>query len=355
MKVDIGNLDIVRQGSHFLGSGGGVECVLTKAMLASKLTKKPVHVVQIDCLMDHDVIVPLIILGCPTIEAEKNYNVRHFMQLIERVHERPITAIVPVSIGGGTLFVPFFVAACLDVPVIDGDCLGRCFPSLQMLSTNMADVLPKKAFISNVMGDVFEIECHDFHALERHARRIAVSSGGICTIIPQILTGEEAKRGLIPGTLTQAMTIGKIIQDTQDLECEEACAAIVDYTKGTFVGIGGIMSIDGYTSSLPLPFHKRIVMKNLKEGRTWEVLMANEFDLLLENGEIIAEVPDIISLCDMHTREPLTIRQLHLNRNIAICTMPAPALWYTEKGLALVRTKEHLEGRDAYMQRAHLP
>jgi DUF917 family protein len=207
------------------------------------------------------------------------------------------------------------------------------------MSTHIAGIYPKKAFISNLMGDIFEIECHDFYTLERYARQITVSSGGLSIVVPQVLTGEEAKRGLIPGTLTQAMTIGQIIQETRDLN------AVMEYTKGTFVGVGGIMLSTGL--GLPYPFKRRLVIQNEVEGRIWEVWMDNEFNLLFENGELIAEVPDIITLCNPYTCEPVTIKQLRPNTNVAICTMKAPAVWYTERGLALCRTEAHIQGRDS--------
>lgn len=343
------NIDFLNIGSFFLSSGGGFESHSGKLALRQQV-RGDVQVIPLTALKSDDLVVMLAYMGSPLVESEKNFNVSHFSKLIEKINsvlEKKFTVFGLWGIAGGTPFFPIYFSSLFEIPILDADLTGRCFPELQMISTQLSGIYPKKAFISNLAGDILEIECNNFNALEKHARRIAVSSGGMCLIVPQILTGEEAKRGLIPGTLTKALTIGQIIQDTRHLECEEACSAIVDYTKGTFWGIGGIMSIDGYLSNLPRPFNRRIVMKNLKEGKTWEVLMANEYDLLLENGKIVGEVPDIITLCDMHTREPLTIRGLHENRNVAIFTTPAPALWYTEKGLALVRTKEHERGRNA--------
>jgi DUF917 family protein len=337
-------------GSHFLGSGGGFETLGSSSYASCQLRKCVVEVLPVASLSDHDCIALVSFLGCAAIEAEKNHNSSYFERLLDKIQnsrKQKIHSIVSLGAGGGVPYAPIFLASCFNIPLLDADCSGgRCFPELQMMSTHIAGILPKKAFISNVMGDVFEIECNDFHALEKHARRITVSSGGACLIVPQILTGEEAKRGLIPGTLTKALTIGQIIQDTKDLDCEEACNAIVDYTKGTFWGVGGIISVDGYLSDLPHPFKKRFVIKNEKEGITWQVFMVNEYNLLLKNGKMVAEVPDIITLCDMNTRQPLTFSDLYEGRNVALFTTPAADVWYTEKGLALVRTQEHIQSRN---------
>lgn len=342
------NLETLSLGSFFLGSGGGLESSGAGLFVLRQLNQRSISILPVTSLADNDCVALFSFLGCAEIETEKNHNFLYFEQLLQRVkgsQTQDITAFASLGAAGGAPFAPIFLSSRFNIPLLDADCAGRCFPQLQMLSTNMADIQPKKAFIANVMGDIIEIQCNNFYNLERHARQAAVSSGGSCLIIPQILTGEEAKRGLIPGTLTKAMTIGQIIQDTRNLDCATACGILSEYTKGTFVGIGGIVSHEGCLN-LPRPFKRRIVLKNIEEGRVWEVWMDDEFNLLFENGKIIAEVPDIIALCDMNTREPLTIRQLHVHRNIAICTMKAPDIWYTEKGMALVRTKEHIKGRN---------
>ena len=341
VQLSSSNAKQLGTGSLFLGSGGGDSFSFTQSIFETQVVGQGTQVIDIDTLDSNTLVAPMVCLGNDIVLAEKNYNLSHFEKLfkkIETTYDRKVDVIAALSVGGGTVFAPAFVAFHLNVPILDADCFGRTLPELQMMSTNLADIKPKKAFIANLTGGVFEVECDNFYTLERYARQIAVSSGGLCMAVPQILTGEEAKRGLIPGTLTQALTIGQIIQETRDLN------AVMEYTKGTFVGIGGIMSATGL--GLPHPFKRRIIIKNAQEGRTWEVWMDNEFNLLFENGELIAEVPDIITLCNPYTCEPLTIRQLTINNNVAICTMKAPDIWYTEKGLALCRTKEHEKGRD---------
>jgi DUF917 family protein len=346
IKISPDNTEQLGIGSRFLGSGGGDSFLFTQHSFKTQVMRDGIRVVDITSLDDDALVVPLVCLGNDIVLAEKNHNLCHFIKLfkkIENVYGKKIDIVAVLSIGGNTIFSSAFLASHFDIPLLDADCFGRTLPELQMMSTYLAGIPLQKSFISNLMGDVFVIECNNFQALESHARRITISSGGCCTIVPQVLTGEEAKRGLIGGTLTQALTIGQIIQETRDLN------AVMEYTQGTLVGVGGVMLIDGYLNNLPPPFKRRLIIKNVEEGRTWEVLMANEFNLLFEDGEVIAEVPDIITLCNPYTCEPLTIRQLTPNANVAICTMKAPAIWYTEKGLALVRTQVHMEAKEALL------
>lgn len=334
------DIDVLRIGSYFLGSGGGLEFEISRLMLRNQFKARPAKIVSLDSLKSDDLVVSISYMGCPAIEVEKTYNFSHLGKLIEKIEhtfQKKINAFAMWGVAGGGPFLPICCSSLFDIPILDADFTGRCFPDLQMLSTNLAGIPPGKSLITNVMGDMFEIECKTFRALERHARRLTMSSGGSCMIAPQVLTGEEAKRALIPGTLTQAMTIGKIIQETRDLN------AVVEYTKGKLVGVGGVVLCTGL--GLPYPFKKRIVIRDALKERTWEIWMANEFNLLFENGEMIAEVPDIITLCDPETCEPLTVGQMYLHANVAICTMPAPNVWYSEKGLALVRTKDHQDGK----------
>lgn len=333
-------------GSFFLGSGGGFESPSAGLFTLRQLMLRPAPVVSLSSLADQDCVVLCTFFGSATVEIEKNQNVSCFEKLLEVIkkdQKREITAFVAPGIAGGVPSAPIFLASYFDIPILDADCAGRCFSELQTISTHVAGIYPKKAFMTNAVGDFFEIECNDFSALERHARRITVSSGGACIIVPQILTGEEAKRALIPGTLTQALTIGEILHETRDLN------AVMDYTGGRVVGTGGVMSISGIT--LPDPFRKRIIIKNAEEGKTWDVYMGNEFDLIFENGECIAEVPDIITICNAYTREPLTFKYLMKNSNVTICVMKAPELWYSGKGLALAQSEEYLNAKEIIVKR----
>lgn len=347
-KIDRASFGKLKLGSYFLSAGGGFESSGSHLFALHQLLEREVSVLSVESLNHDDCVVLFSFLGGASLEAEKNHNRLYFERLIQRVRKtqkKEIAAIVTLGVGGGVPFLPVFLSSHFNIPLLDADCAGRCFSSLQMISTHFAGIMPKKAFVANVMGEFFEIECKTFRALERHARRLTNSSGGLCIIVPQVLTGEEAKRGLITGTLTQAMTIGQIIQDTQCLSMEEACGVITEYTKGKFIGVGKVVQTRGL--DLPHPFTKHIVIKNEEEDRTWEIWMDNEFNLLFENGVLVAEVPDIVALCDVCTREPLTINQLRLSENVVILTMPAPDIWYTEKGLALVRTKDHQDGKIA--------
>lgn len=335
-------------GSNFLGSGGGEESFFTQRLLECRLVDCSIQTVSLLDLGNDDLVALMVFLGSGIVLAEKNYGLARFMELfqkIEDVYEKKIDVVAALSIGGGSVFAPAFVASHLNIPLLDADCFGRTLPLLQMMSTNFVSMFPQKAFITNEKGDMLTVECDSFQDLERHARQITMSSGGLCLIVPQVLTGEEAKRGMIAGSLTRVFTIGQLIQDTHDLGVEEACGIITEYTKGKFIGVGGVVHSSGL--NLPHPFRRHIVIKNAQEDRTWEIWMENEFNLLFENGALIAEVPDIITLCDVWTREPLPLNQLLLNENVVILTTPASDIWYTESGLALVRTQDHQAGKVA--------
>lgn len=327
-------------GSRFLASGGGESSLFSQHSFQSETSQEETHIINIDSIKNDSLIVPMVCIGNDIILAEKNFNISHFVGLFQKIEEtygKKVDAIAALSMGGGTIFAPAFVASRLNIPLLDADCYGRTFSEMSMISTNLAGIPPKKAFITNMMGDIVTIECSLFPALDRHARQVTISSGGRCIIVPQVLTGEEAKRGLIAGSLTKALTIGKIIEETHDLN------AVMEYTGGKLVGVGGVILSTGL--GLPPQFKRRIIIRDTSKERTWEIWMDNEFNMLFENGEMIAEVPDIITLCDPETAEPLTIGQLYLHANVAICAMPAPDVWYSEKGLALARSKRHVEGK----------
>ena len=60
--------------------------------------------------------------------------------MMEEYLGRTFRAIMSLEIGGGNAIQPFMAAALLDLPVVDGDCMGRAFPEAQMTSFAIHDL-----------------------------------------------------------------------------------------------------------------------------------------------------------------------------------------------------------------------
>ncbi len=337
---DIKHLNL---GSLFLSAGGGEETRDAKFLCYTQTRKSPINLVQLANIENSALVAIITFMGSPTVESEKNISSIQFNNILKQaknIMNEQISYIVPLGIGGATVFIPMFFAGMANLPILDADCFGRCFSYLYLESPNLFQVPASVSFMTNFDGEVFILDCRKRPSnIEKHARRLANASHGACLIIPHVITGEQAKKSLIPGTITQALTIGKLIEEKRSFE------AITEYTKGKFWGMAGIVRIDKFGVK-KRPFNLRFILEGMYDDRRFELYLENEFFLLFEDGECIAEAPDIVTLCHPFTCEPIPVTSLIVGTMVGICTMKAPDIWYTERGLSLVRNKLYNKSRD---------
>ena len=71
-------------------------------------------------------------------------------------------------------------------------------------------------------------------------------------------------------------------------------------------------------------------------GRLFRLEFQNENLVLLEDGQPIATVPDIITLLDSHTGQAVVTEGVRFGQRVTIVAFDAPQQWTTEAGLAVV-------------------
>ena len=101
---------------------------------------------------------------------------------------------MPVEIGGSNGVKPVAYAGLLDLPIIDGDAMGRAFPEVQMVSMNVAGLPPGIVLLCDPHGNIASFEPVDELWAERLARTAAVAMGGSAVEIDYIMSVAEARR-----------------------------------------------------------------------------------------------------------------------------------------------------------------
>lgn len=323
--------DTFSLGSLFLGCGGGQEFLYTRHIFDS-MQDRDIDFELVPNIRDDAVVCLVSFCGSSAIESEIGYN--SGILLCGDFFKIKFDYLTCLSFSGNIPYLSFCIAQKNNLPMLNADYMGRCFSRITMFSTNYYDIPISEAIIFCFNGDSLIINSKSYQDVERYVRSIVLSSGGHVMILFPKITGKQAKQSLILNTFSKCIEIGEIIEQRQDWE------ELEDYTKGTLVGVGRITSIDGLTT--PKPYRLKFTFKKYRSNTVWNLYMANEYDLLLEDGHCIAEVPDIIALCHPKTLRPYFTKDLYEGLDVAIFKMPAPDIWYTERGLSLVRSKEHV-------------
>jgi Protein of unknown function (DUF917) len=125
------------RGCGILGAGGGgsPDIALMAALHATDVYGEH-QLVELSELNDDDLVLPMGMVGAPTVAVEKISNGREaslIVDQVERLTGRRVAALMSSEIGGGNGLFPAGFAAALGLPVVDADGMGRAVPYETMI------------------------------------------------------------------------------------------------------------------------------------------------------------------------------------------------------------------------------
>jgi len=347
MRIEIQTLGDFARGAAFLGSGGGGDPYYGVLLAEAELAKHgPVELISIADLDDHAIIAPCGWIGAPTVSVEKLPNGREViagLQKLEAVIGGAVDAVMPVEIGGGNGLAPLVAAAKLKLPVVDADGMGRAFPESQMSSFNILGVSSCPAIVTSGDGSTVLIEGCDNLAHERIARGISVAMGGIAHMVEYPLTGREARRTAIHGSVSAAISIGAAVRNAQAVGVDpfEALFAALRAT-GTYRHAGTLF--DGKIVDIERETKGgfsigRATIEAFGSNENMEVIFKNENLVAKRGGTVVALVPDIITIMDRETADSITTERLKYGQRVRVVAAAAPMLLREAHALAVVGPK----------------
>lgn len=334
---DIENIAV---GAGILGTGGGGNPYLGKLMVRRCLdTGVEIPVLNVDDISDDATCVSVGGMGAPTVSVEKIQKGDEPLVALRALEEftgRRADYLVPWEIGGTNSTRPLVQAAYSGLPVIDADSMGRAFPELQMCTFSIYGIPTTPAAIADVRGDVaLFAKTSSPQLLERYARAVTIEMGGSTGFAFPIMTGKDLKRTAIPGTLSFARDIGQAVRRARS-ELSDPIAALLAVSGGDALFEGKLTSVE---RRLAKGFARgEITLDGMGDflGDTLRIQFQNENLVAERDGQIVASVPDLISIVDIHSAEPVTTEVLRYGLRVAVLGIPAPRLLRTEQALSVV-------------------
>ena len=339
-EITLADMADVALGGAFLGTGGGGDPYIGKLMAEQAIAANgPVPVLDVDALDDDALIVPVAMMGAPTVMLEKlprGDEAVAALRSLEAVMGRKAQAIFCIEAGGLNSTIPIAVAATAGLPIVDGDGMGRAFPELQMVSMTMFDVHACPMAMADEKGNALVLNTVDNLSTEKFARVITVEMGGAGMIALYPMTGAEAKRAILRGSLSLITHIGRIIQSEQTANRNPADRLARDL-NGMRLFEGRVTDVDRRTEGGFARGQATIEGLEAYQGQTLRLHFQNEF-LLAETGSGTprAMTPDLICLLDLETGQPITTEQMAYGYRVIVFGLPCDPKWRTEHGLSLV-------------------
>ncbi|KAI5306751.1 hypothetical protein KEM56_007307 [Ascosphaera pollenicola] len=351
------DLAFIASGTGVLGTGGGGPSYLQHLESLQALEKhgKRMRVVSVNSMQDDDVCVFGSWYGAPSVSSERLgsgteivTSIEHSLRISGKNH---FEAIIADEIGGGNGMSTFPTSAHYDIPVLDGDLMGRAYPTMAHGIPYVYGHPITPCVIADAkknVGVVFQAENDD--RVEGMLRAQCINLGLMAAASATPLTCDVIKQYSIPNTVSQCWYIGRAIHRARRTKTN-VIKAIFDTSPGRLLYSGKVVDVKrdvsrGYTVGEvtigPLSSEEREIGddSNVTEGRHLVIPFQNEFLYAAyvkpdnhKEQEIICTVPDLISVLGQDG-EAIGSPELRYGLRVDVIAMAAHPLWTgTPEGL----------------------
>lgn len=333
------NLEDLAVGAAVLGTGGGGDPYIGKLMAIQAIREYgPVQLVNPDELDDDALVVPSAMMGAPTVMVEKIPSGQEIIQAFEALQAylgRKIDATVSIEAGGLNSTTPFGVAAQMGIPLVDADGMGRAFPEIQMVTCTLAGVSATPMALADEKGNSAILNTINNRWTETFARTITVDMGASAMIALYAMSGKQLKEAMVPGTISLAETIGRAIREARAKHADPI-KAVLELTNGYEIFRGKIGDVERRTVAGFARGEAKFSGIDAYQGSEMMLQFQNEHLVAVQDGEIVVSVPDLITVLDVETGEPITTEGLRYGFRVVVLGMPCTPKWRTPAGLELV-------------------
>jgi DUF917 family protein len=335
--VPADEIEALAIGAWILGTGGGGSPYYGLLNMR-KLYRAGTLVQLMDPLdlADDDLVAVVSNMGAPLVGQERLTDpatIARAVRMMEEYLGRRFRAVMSLEIGGGNAIQPFMAASLLDLPVVDGDCMGRAFPEAQMTSFAIHDLRPWPLTLADVRDNgVIVARAATWKWMERLSRTACVAVGSIAGTCKAPRTGKEIKECAILGTTTKAIRLGQVVLAARRAH-RDPIEAVLAAEGGKLLFSGKVQDVARRTTEGFL--RGRAILEGLDDckGHRFELAFQNEFAVGWLDGDPAVTTPDLICVMDTVSGEAVGTEVLRYGQRVKVIALPAPPVLLTPKGL----------------------
>ncbi|KAL6233634.1 hypothetical protein BDW75DRAFT_241860 [Aspergillus navahoensis] len=335
------DLELIATGCGILGTGGGgpTHHEYLKSLHALRNGGKgKMRIISPRSLKDDDVICFGSWYGSPSVINERIAGGTEIATGINAVNKilgnERFHGIILDEVGGGNGLSAFPTGVHFDVPIVDGDAMGRAYPTMYHATFSVYGHSLVPCALSDARGNISVVMNTDSPVrLEKILRTTAIELGLACAVCANPLPGSAIKTHCVPNTLSQAWYLGRAVHMAQHKKTN-LVDAIFDVCAGKLLFTGKIIDVrrhvgGGYTmgSAVASDSHMIIPFQN-------EFLYAAISDSTGSDAshKVVCTVPDLISILGQDG-EAIGSQDLRFGLRVNVIALPAHPLWKTERGL----------------------
>jgi uncharacterized protein len=346
------DLSALALGSGILGTGGGGNSYYGQLVASHILgDKSAVRVIDVTEMDPDSFAISSAAIGAPLVCIEKPPSLRALklgLDSVASVLAQRVGAFVTAEIGGLQCMFPLMLAAQTGIPLLDGDGIGRAFPEIQMCTFMIYGTTPGLPLaLSGDSGLLLDARAHN-HAsasdespdepsgigVERRLRKICSDNGGLI-YMTTTFDHKSLMRTLIRGSISLALALGRAVEAARS-DARDPIAAIVEAGRGRrFIG-GKIADVERRFRGGHDWGNVLLEGVDADKDRTAEIAFKNEYLILKLGEEVALTVPDLITLVETETGNPVTTEILRPGLRVTALGLPCSPLMTTPKALKAV-------------------
>jgi DUF917 family protein len=194
----------------------------------------------------------------------------------------------------------------------------------------LAGIDPSPSVMTDERGNVIVFRTITGQWMERLARAAAVEFGGAAASTEYTMTVARARRATVRNSLSLAIRIGEALADAEGDPVTDLLAEIGAFRLVT----GKVTDVERRTTKGFV--RGSVVVEGLGEdaGRLIRLELQNENLAVLEQGRVLASVPDLITVLDTETADAIATERVRYGQRVTVITMACDPVWRTEAGLA---------------------
>ncbi|MCB6994588.1 DUF917 domain-containing protein [bacterium 210820-DFI.6.37] len=344
--------DFVR-GCTFMGTGGGglpangIESLMSEIEKGTEIGWVDVSEIPDDIMTACPFLMGSIAPHTPEVTAEmedfgltdqvytEKEQLAKAIQYLGKFCETEIGAIVPIELGGAN--TPGGVAAGIvsGAVCVDGDYTGRAIPEIQQTTPYLRGKALWPVASVDGYGDISYIEhAVNYRVVERLGKKIAETAYGLVGQAGFLISGKEMKECVNAGTLTRCYNIGKLIREARE-KGKDPVAELVSDLGGWVLARGTVTGKETKDDGYYYGTHT-IKGSGADEGNEYKIWFKNENHVMWKNGEPYVTSPDIISVVDAKTGEPIANPLVEVGNEVCVIGLRANEVFRNEKGISIL-------------------
>lgn len=248
-----------------------------------------------------------------------------------------ISAFLAFELGCGNTILPGVIASLSDKPVIDGDCVGRAVPEIELCTLNVVGLpFTPIAIVTPWMETMMVKKVVDYERAEDICRYMAVVSGGSCLIMSSPIRGKVLTESIVPNTITKSIKLGAAIRKAND-KGKDPVEAAVNSLDAYLLFKGKVTHFEREERGGFMWGEHRYEGLDDYEGKKFRIWYKNENLISYLDEKPYVCGPDLLCAVDSKTGQGLSNwgTDFEKGRSVAVIGVKADRLWRTKRGLEI--------------------